>query len=81
MVRKCQGELCHPLIECAKGQKAGTAGDLATGAIHVDGLLTVEGEGELWYKALYHAINASRGNAGCANPVFINLLEHLCFFD
>ena len=36
------------LIEGPQGQKTGIASDLATGKIGVDGLLTVEGERELW---------------------------------
>jgi hypothetical protein len=36
------------LIEGAQGQQAGVAGDLPAGKIGVDGLMTVEGEGELW---------------------------------
>ena len=36
------------LIEGAQGQQAGVAGDLAAGKIGVDGLMAVEGEGELW---------------------------------
>jgi hypothetical protein len=36
------------LIEGAQGQKTGVAGDLAPGKIGADGLMAVEGEGELW---------------------------------
>jgi len=36
------------LIESAQGQKTGIAGDLATEKIGADGLMTVEGEGQLW---------------------------------
>ena len=36
------------LIEGPQGQKTGVAGDLASGKIGVDGLVTMEGEGELW---------------------------------
>ena len=36
------------LIEGAQGQQTGIAGDLAAGKIGVDGLMTVEGEGQLW---------------------------------
>jgi hypothetical protein len=36
------------LIEGLQRQKTGVAGDLAPGKIGVDGLMTVEGEGELW---------------------------------
>jgi hypothetical protein len=36
------------LIESPQGQKTGIASDLATGKIRMDGLLTVEGERELW---------------------------------
>jgi hypothetical protein len=36
------------LIEGAQGQKTGIAGDLASGKIGVDRLVTMEGEGQLW---------------------------------
>jgi hypothetical protein len=36
------------LIEGAQGQQTGIAGDLATGKIGVDGVMTVGGEGQLW---------------------------------
>ena len=36
------------LLEGAQGQKTGVAGDLAPRKIGVDGLMTVEGEGQLW---------------------------------
>ena len=36
------------LIESPQRQKTSIAGDLATGKIRMDGLLTVEGERELW---------------------------------
>ena len=36
------------LIEGAQGQQTGVAGDLAAGKIGADGLMTVEGEGQLW---------------------------------
>ena len=36
------------LIEGAQRQKTGIAGDLAAGKIGADGLMTVEGEGQLW---------------------------------
>jgi len=36
------------LIEGAQGQQTGVAGYLAAGKIGADGLMTVEGEGELW---------------------------------
>jgi hypothetical protein len=36
------------LIESPQGQKAGVAGDLAPGKVGVDGLMTMEGEGQLW---------------------------------
>ena len=36
------------LIEGPQGQQAGIAGDLAAGKIGVDGLMTIEGEGQLW---------------------------------
>jgi hypothetical protein len=36
------------LIEGAQRQKPGIAGDLAAGKIGADGLMTVEGEGQLW---------------------------------
>jgi hypothetical protein len=36
------------LIEGAQRQQAGIAGDLAAGKISLDGLMAVEGEGELW---------------------------------
>jgi hypothetical protein len=35
-------------IEGAQGQKAGITGDLATGKIGTDRLMTVEGEAQLW---------------------------------
>lgn len=35
-------------IESPQGQKAGVAGDLAPGKIGMDGLVTMEGEGQLW---------------------------------
>ena len=48
-------EACGPvagqmmaLIEGAQGQQTGIAGDLAAGKIGADGLMTVEGEGQLW---------------------------------
>src|SRR5208337_3830172 len=59
------------LIEGPQGQQTGIAGDLATRKIGVDRLITVEGEGQLWYNTLYQAMDAPKGNAGCANPVFI----------
>jgi hypothetical protein len=37
-----------PLIESPQGQQTGVASDLAPGKIGVDGLMTVEGEGQLW---------------------------------
>ena len=36
------------LIEGAQGQQTGVAGDLAAGKIGANGLMTVEGEGQLW---------------------------------
>lgn len=36
------------LIEGAQGQQTGIAGDLAAGKIGTDGLVTVEGEAQLW---------------------------------
>jgi len=36
------------LIEGAQGQQTGVAGDLAAGKIGADGLMTVEGEAQLW---------------------------------
>ena len=36
------------LIERPQGQKTGIAGDLAPGKIGIDGLVTMEGEGQLW---------------------------------
>ena len=36
------------LIEGSQGQKTGVAGDLAAGKIGADGLMTMEGERELW---------------------------------
>ena len=36
------------LVEGPQRQQTGVAGDLAAGKIGVDGLLTVEGERELW---------------------------------
>jgi len=36
------------LVEGAQGQQAGVAGDLAPGKIGANGLMTVEGEAELW---------------------------------
>jgi hypothetical protein len=36
------------LIESAQGQQTGVAGNLATGKIGAVGLMTVEGEGQLW---------------------------------
>jgi hypothetical protein len=36
------------LIEGAQGQKTGIARDLAAGKIGADGLMTVEGEAQLW---------------------------------
>ena len=36
------------LIEGAQRQQTGITGDLAAGKIGADGLMTVEGEGQLW---------------------------------
>ncbi len=36
------------LIKSPQRQKTGVAGDLAPGEIGADGLMTVEGEGQLW---------------------------------
>jgi hypothetical protein len=36
------------LIEGTQGQQTGIAGDLAARKISTDGLMTVEGEGQLW---------------------------------
>jgi hypothetical protein len=36
------------LIEGAQGQQTSITGDLPTGKISVDGLMTVEGEAQLW---------------------------------
>ena len=36
------------LVEGAQGQQAGIAGDLPAGKIGANGLMTVEGEGQLW---------------------------------
>jgi len=36
------------LIERPQGHKTGIAGDLAPGKIGIDGLVTMEGEGQLW---------------------------------
>ena len=36
------------LIEGSQRQQTGVAGNLATGKIGADGLMTVEGEGQLW---------------------------------
>ena len=36
------------LIEGAQRQKTGVTGDLAAGKIGVDGLMSVEGEAQLW---------------------------------
>jgi len=56
------------LIKSPQRQKSGIAGNLAAGKIGVDGLLTVEGERELWYNTLYQAMDAPKGNAGAADP-------------
>jgi hypothetical protein len=36
------------LMEGTQGQQTGIAGDLAAGKIGADGLMTVEGEAQLW---------------------------------
>ena len=36
------------LIEGSQRQQTGVTGNLATGKIGADGLMTVEGEGQLW---------------------------------
>jgi hypothetical protein len=36
------------LIESSQRQQTGVTGNLATGKIGADGLMTVEGEGQLW---------------------------------
>ena len=36
------------LIEGPQGQQTGIAGDLATGEIGANGVMTVEGEAQLW---------------------------------
>ena len=68
------------LIERAQRQQTGIAGDLATGEVSQNRLMTVEGEAELWQNTLYQAMDAPKGNAGWRNPVFINFLEHPLFF-
>jgi len=68
------------LIEGTQRQKAGIAGDLAAGKISSYEMMTVEGEGQLWYNTLYQAMDAPKEDAGCGNPVFINLLEHPFLF-
>jgi len=77
--RQLQGQMMA-LVEGPQGQQTGIAGDLTTGKIDADGLMTVEGEAQLWQNTLYQATDAPKGNAGCANPVFITLLEHPYFF-
>jgi hypothetical protein len=56
------------LIEGAQKQKAGIAGDLAAGKIGPNEVMAVEREGQLWYNTLYQAMDAPKGNAGCARP-------------
>jgi hypothetical protein len=69
------------LIKCPQRQQSGVAGDLAAGRVRVGRLTTVEGEGQLWYNILYHAMDAPKGSTGWANPVFMHLLEHPFFFQ
>jgi hypothetical protein len=42
--------------------------NLAAEEISVDGLLTVEGESQLWYNTLNEAMDAPKRNAGGAGP-------------
>jgi len=56
----------------AMRQQSGIAGNLAARKISADGLLTIEREGDLWYKALYQPMDApkreprDRGRLVCA---------------
>src|SRR5439155_21580575 len=68
------------LIERAQRQQTGIAGDLATGEVSQNRLMTVEGEAELLQNTLYQAMDAPKGNDGWRNPVFINFLENPLFF-
>ncbi|SRR6266566_1354782 len=51
------------LIEGAQRQKTGVAGDLSAGKISLNGLLSVEGEKQLWY-TVCHVVDAPKGSAG-----------------
>jgi hypothetical protein len=68
------------LIEGSQWQQTGIAGDLAAAEVGPDGLMTIEGEDQLWY-TVCHLVDAPKGDAGfCENPVFMHLLEHPFFF-
>jgi hypothetical protein len=73
-IAKASGQLVGQimaLIECSQRQQASITGDLAAGKIGADGLMTSEGQDQLWQNSLYQAMDAPKGNAGSAKALFI----------
>src|ERR1700722_11953190 len=60
------------LIKGPQRKQTGVRTDLSTRKISSNGLVSVEGKGQLWYTTRCHLWDAPKGNAGfCKNPVFI----------
>jgi hypothetical protein len=70
------------LIKGPQGQKAGVRTDLSTGKISSNGLVSVEGKGQLWDTTRCHLWDAPKENAGFAKTQCSSiLLEHPFFFQ
>jgi hypothetical protein len=69
------------LIKGPQWQKTGIRTDLSTGKISSNGLVSVEGKGQLWYTTRRHLWDAPKENAGFAKTQCSSiLLEHPFFF-
>jgi hypothetical protein len=69
------------LIKGTQWQKTGVRTDLPTGKISSNGLVSVEGKGQLWYTTRCHLWDAPKENAGFAKTQCSSiLLEHPFFF-
>jgi hypothetical protein len=56
------------LIECPQGEQAGVTGDLATGEIGADGLMTAASRSSVLVKDFVSTDYAPKGAPWCARP-------------
>jgi hypothetical protein len=70
------------LIKGPQRKQTGVRTDLSTREISSNGLVSVEGKGQLWYTTRCHLWDAPKGNAGFAKTQCSSLLlEHPFFFN